>query len=38
MRKFFIFEVECENEALFSISIFQIIWITYRQQILVMKL
>ena len=35
MRKFFNFKVECESEALYSISIFQIIWITYCQQILV---
>ena len=38
MRKFFNSELESESEALFSISIFQIIWITYYQQILVMKL
>ena len=35
MRKFFNFKVECDSEALYSISIFQIIWITYCQQILV---
>jgi hypothetical protein len=38
MGKVFNSSLQGENEAPFSISIFQIIWITYCQQILVMKL